>query len=262
MVDIGGGRKIISICFTDLRKPIFPVVLLLASTWLLSSCHAASESTQQPVESEVTKEQVIYLHTTEKLGVMLDDAWQMHQDNSLTIDVFNLSQPLILAIELIPRLAREPVMQKPAVLDGTPVAGQLEEVKGFLTLHQVTPQMNQAHILFPAQLFDPALYASGGELQGWELRVMLTSEVVAYPVADAKSVGKRYTITPDEIQAQQTWLKSEAASEMILGKETDSYLTIPNSRSGMFLYYPVNRIIDSIVLTSDLPFNFKVTARR
>jgi hypothetical protein len=58
------------------------------------------------------------------------------------------------------------------------------------------------------------------------------------------------------IKAQQTWIKSGASREMPIGNNTDAYFIIPNSESGVFLYYPIDLIIDSIILTGDANLTF------
>lgn len=138
------------------------------------------------------------------------------------------------------------------------MAGNKEEITGYLLVYRVDPDANSVKIVLPAKLFTPTLYAAGGELVGWELQVVLTSQIDAYPLPHGKSLGKRYPITTQDVQPQQTWIESEAESQSSVGSPTDTHLVVPNSTSGLFLYYSLDEIVDSIILASDLTFNFQV----
>lgn len=183
----------------------------------------------------------------------------MNQNNSVDVNVTDIDKPMILAVELIPQFSGDSVSQKPIALDGTPVASHWEEITGYIVLHRVDTNINNIRITYPASLFDPALYTSA-DLLGWKLRVLLISQIDAYPVYGAMTVGEKYPITVEDVQVQQTWIESEAQIQTRVGLSTDLYITVPNSTAGVFLYYPLDAVVDSIVLTGDLSFNF--TERR
>lgn len=236
-----------------------PVLVLLLFA-LLAGFTGCEGTTMpgSPIPTQLVGTTPEYISALKHLTISVDHLWQMGQSNSLTANVSEIDKPLILAVELTPQFTEEPVSQKPVVLEGTPVVGYKEEITGYLVVYRVNPETNSVQIVFPATLFNSALYVAGGELVGWELQVALTSQIDAYPVPRGKSLGKRYPITTQDVQSQQTWIESEAESQSTVGSPTDVHLVVPNSTSGLFLYYSLDEIVDSIIITSDLTFNFKV----
>ena len=236
---------------------VIVLILLFASSISLTGCRRKI-APSSPTPMLLTSGPSNHVSASGHLTISFSHPWQMRQGNSLRVNMPEINKSLILAAELTPQFAGESVSQKPVTLDGTPVAGHLEEITGYLVLYRVDPGTNSIQIAYPATLFDPALYDIGRELLGWELQVVLTSQIDAYPVYGGMSLGKQYPITIQDIQAQQTWIESEAESRAQVGPPTDACLVVPNSTSGVFLYYPLHAIVDSIVLTSDLTFNFKL----
>jgi len=197
-----------------------------------------------------------YIGTSDHLAVSFEHPWKMSQNNSVNVSVIGIGKPMILAVELIPQFSGGQVSQRPTVLDGMPVSGHWEEVIGYLILHSVEPGISKVEITYPASLFDPALY-SGLDLAGWELKVVLTSQIDTYPIYGAMTIGEKYPVTVEDVQARQTWIESETQTQTRIGLPTDLYITVPNSTAGVFLYYPLDAIVDSVVLVGDLTFNFK-----
>jgi hypothetical protein len=187
----------------------------------------------------------------------------MSQNNSLSVDVSRNDEPLILAVELTPQFTDEMVSQKPVTLNDLPVADHLEEITGYLAFLRVDSDTTDGiQVTYPAELLDPALYDDiGRDLLGWELKVVLTSQIDAYPVRGGMSLEKQYPITPQDVQAQQTWVESEAEDRTQIGFPIDAHITVPNSTSGVFLYYPLDAIVDSVAFASDLTFNFEERER-
>lgn len=192
-----------------------------------------------------------FWNTPQHLGVSLVPSWDMRQDFALGVAIPPLGEPLILAVELIPRLSEKLVEQRPSTVDATPVAGHLEEVKGYLLLYRVAPGIHDIALTYPAPLFAPLL-DNAQDLSGWELKVILTSRIDAYPVRNG-AIGKRYPITVDNVPSRQTWIISLADSEIPADIVADFLLVIPDSTSGAFLYYPLDAIADSIVLPLTQP---------
>jgi hypothetical protein len=188
--------------------------------------------------------------------LVLDQPWQMNQSNALHVQELSIDQPLILAVELIPKFTPEPVAQRPITVDGTPVANYLQEVVGVLTLHQVSPDTESVRIVFPDKIFDSTRYSADSKLLGWELRAILTSQIDTYPVSGGATLGKRFTFVTQNIPAQQTWIESEPTRQAPIGPPTDIHLSIPDSTAGAFLYYPIHMIMDSLTLSSDPAFDF------
>lgn len=239
------------------RYPVIVLILLFASSVSLTGCRrkiAPGSSMPMPSTSAPSN----YVSTSGHLTISFSHPWRMGQGNSVRVNVSEVDEPLILAVELMPQFAGESASQKPVTLDGTPVAGHFKEITGYLVLYRADPDANSIQIAYPATLFDPALHDIGRELLGWELQVVLTSRIDAYPVCSGMSLGKRYPITTRDIQAQQTWIETEAESRAQVGPSTDARLVVPNSTSGVFLYHPLDAIVDSIILTSDLTFDFKL----
>lgn len=199
-----------------------------------------------------------YVSALGHLRISLDHPWQLDQSNSLYASVSGIDSPLVLAVELSPQFLGDFVREKPVILHGTPVAGNFEEITGYLSVYRVDGDTNGIQIVLPATFFDPTLYDIGKELVGWELRVVLTSQIDAYPVYGQRSLGERHRITIHDIQPRQTWVVSEAETQTPIGSSTDAHLIVPHSTSGLFLYYPLDAIADSIALISDLTFKFEV----
>jgi len=196
-----------------------------------------------------------HVSTSDHLVVSFEHPWRMSQNNSVDV-VIDIDEPMILAVELIPRFSGDRVGQRPTVLDGTSVSDRWEEVIGYLIIHRVGPGIGEVEITYPASLFEPTLYSELDPV-GWELKVVLTSQIDAYPVHDAMTIGEKYPITVEDVQACQTWIESEAQTQMRIGLPTDLYITVPNSTAGVFLYYPQDTIVDSVVLTDCSAFDFK-----
>jgi hypothetical protein len=226
------------------------VVLLLAS--LVTGCDTMTLSTPPTSTPSASSDSN---SISEHLAVSFEQAWKIGQNNSVDVSVTGIDKPMILAVELVPQFSGDAAIQKPATLNGTPVVDHLEEITGYIVLHRIDPSLSNARIIYPAQLFDPALYTSLN-LLGWELKVLLISEIDAYPVYGARTIGEKYPIAVEDVQARQTWIESEAQKQTRVGSSTDLYITVPDSTAGVFLYYPLDAVADSVVLTSDLSFNF------
>jgi len=238
-------------------RSVILLILLLNSFGSSIGCRGPT-APDSPTPLQLTSTTIRYTSTFAHLSVLPNPPWQMSQSNSLNVSISGINESLILAAELAPQFAEAPISQKPVILDGTPVAGRFEEITGYLAIHRVDPGVSDISVVFPAAFFDPTLYNDvGPELLGWELRIVLTSQISAYPVHSGMSLGKEYPITPQHIQAQQTWIQSEAESQTPIGSLADARLVVPNSSSGIFLYYPVSMIKDSLTLSSSLDFNFK-----
>jgi len=210
---------------------------------------SSSSSTRTPIDQGGA--------TNDHLVVSFDHTWQMNHSNSLNVTMPQIGKPTILAVELMPQFSEPLAREKPVVLHGTLVADYYEEIDGYLTLYQVEPGTNTIQITYPAVFFDPTLYDTDMELLGWELKIVVTSQIDAYPVYGGRELGKKYTITPQDVRAQQTWITSESEDRTQIGSPTDDHIIVPDSTSGVFLYYPIDMIVDSVSLTSDLTFDFK-----
>lgn len=214
---------------------------------------SSSSSTRTPIDQSGT--------TNDHLAVSFDHTWQMNQSNSLNVTIPWSDKPIILAVELIPQFSEPAVWEKPIALHGTPVVDYYEEIDGYLTLYRVEPSVNTVQITYPAVFFDPALYDIGTELLGWKLKLVLTSQIDAYPVYGGRELGKKYTITTQDVKAQRTWIISESEDRTQIGSPTDDCIVVPDSTSGVFLYYPLDMIVDSVTFTSDLTFDFNESAQ-
>ena len=238
-------------CWT-IVKHCYSAIALFVLILILTSCDKMAVSNLPTPTLDVSHN---YIGTSDHLAVSFEHPWKMSQNNSMDVSVIGIDKPMILAVELIP-LSGGQVSQRPAVLDGMPVSDHWEDVTGYLILHRVGPGISEVKITYPASLFDPALY-SGLDLVGWELKVVLTSQIDAYPIYGAMTIGEKYPVTIEDVQACQTWIESEARTQTRIGLDTDLHITVPNSAAGVFLYYPLDAIVDSVVLASDLTFNFK-----
>jgi len=239
-------------CWT-IVKHCYSAIALFVLISILTNCDKMAVSSLPTPTLDASHN---YIGTSEHLAVSFEHPWKMSQNNSVDVSMIGIDKPMVLAVELIPQFSGDQVSQRPVVLDGMPVSDHWEEVTGYLVLHRVEPGISEVRITYPASLFDPALY-SGLDLVGWELKVVLTSQIDAYPVYGARNIGEKYPITVEDVQARQAWIESEAQRQTRMGSDTDLYITVPNSTAGVFLYYPLDAIVDSVVLVGDLTFNFK-----
>ena len=240
-------------CWT-IVKHCYSAIALFVLISILTSCDKMAVSDLPTPTLDVSHN---YIGTSDHLAVSFEHPWKMSQNNSMDVSAKGIDKPMILAVELIPhpKFSGGQVSQRPAVLDGMPVSDHWEDVTGYLILHRVGPGISEVKITYPASLFDPALY-SGLDLVGWELKVVLTSQIDAYPIYGAMTIGEKYPVTIEDVQACQTWIES-AQTQMRIGLPTDLYITVPNSTAGVFLYYPQDTIVDSVVLTDCSAFDFK-----
>lgn len=197
------------------------------------------------------------------LDIVFESPWSIDQTNTITVQVPPISEAFVLAVEIVPLLKDDLVQQKPVIIAGTPVAGVLEEVNGYLFIARVTPGQHDVRFDFPRIIFDSTLYDALGGLRGWELRTTLTSQIIAYPQpggrASAADAIQNITAAdaPDSpvfvlSEADVSWL-SEATPEYPINTQ----FIISESSSGSFFYYPIDSIVQSTTLTSDVSFNFR-----
>ncbi len=250
-------KKLVQISFSSSRW--FAFFVIMSFIFGVVGCQAREnklDNSDLTVESSSTDNQnANYLFASNHLRITFNSQWQMSQDNIISVDVFDISQPLIFAAELSPQFTNEPIYQKPTVLNGVPVAENWKEIEGIFTVYKVDPSIDHFQIAFPALFFDSDLYPDGVNLKGWKIRVFLTSQIDAYAVRNDMSL-EHYPITPQDISEQQTWIQSEPESQDLFGLPSHTYYIVPNSNSGVFLYLPVNMILDSITVESNRDFDF------
>lgn len=193
----------------------------------------------------------------EHFNITFEQPWHAHQDNALRVQVPPLDHPFILAVELVPQFDEMSMSEQPTMLDGTPVAGNFAMIVGTVTVRRVVPGDTNVPFVFPSTLFELTLAAFEGAVTGWELRAVLISEILVYPVSDGRSLGERMQLTPQDIPTEQTWIESEVEQAAPVGPETDAHIVIPRSHAGMFLYYPYSSIVDTLTLSGDPALNFQ-----
>ena len=122
----------------------------------------------------------------------------MSQRNSVLVDIVRIEEPTILSVELAPSFVEQPILQKPVAIDGTPVAGNLQEITGFQIVQRVDGDANDIMISFPEVLFRPDLYTDRREINGWQMKVVLATQIDACPAVAGKRLGDRHVISANE----------------------------------------------------------------
>lgn len=195
------------------------------------------------------------------LDIVFENPWSIDQTNAITVQVPPISEDFLLAVEIFPLLKDGLVQQKPVIIAGTPVAGVLEEVNGYLFITRVTPGQHDVRFDFPRIIFDPTLYDALGGLRGWELRATLTSQIIVSPQPGGRTSDAIQKITAADAPESPVFVLSEAdvswLSEATPEYPVDTQFIISESSSGAFFYYPIDSIVQSTTLTSDVSFNFR-----
>jgi hypothetical protein len=197
-----------------------------------------------------------YIAVSDHLKVRIDSAWRMDQRNSVVVDVVGIDEPLILSVELEPSFVEEPILQKPVAINGTPVAGNLQEITGFQVVQRVDRDTDDVIASFPELLFKPDLYTDRRKIDGWQMTVVLTTRIDAYPAVGGKHLGDKYVISANDIAERLTLITSMPRGESPQELEEYEHIIVPDSTYGMFSYFLSENVIDSIILASDLSFDF------
>jgi hypothetical protein len=179
------------------------------------------------------------------ITIVPDLPWELGQANSLTVETAGLDQDLLLAVELTP--LSDTTRVAPTSLPSDSSETSYTPVQGLLALCRVGAATQHTSFVFPSQLF--AAMLNGEKIQGWELRVVLTEHIDAYPLSSSLVLGEIYRISPHEVAEQPTWIEAEAEQVAPISSPEDLRLIIPHSAAGMFLYYP-NASVREMVLLS------------
>jgi hypothetical protein len=158
----------------------------------------------------------------------------MNQRNSVVVDVVGIEEALILSVELEPSFLEEPILQKPVAVDGTPVAGNLQKIAGFQIVQRVDRNTDDIIISFPGILFNPDLHVDRRKIDGWQLKVVLATQIDAYPAVGGKHLGDRYVISANDIVGRPTLIVSMPRGEVPQELAEYEHVIVPDSTYGMF----------------------------